>query len=88
MEMPRVRLLQHLPPWSQQEHPDSNISHTQTEPIRNPLGTRGQIYCLKRENVWGIPRGLKTPVTLHEPDVLDADDVLEGAGVCGLESEC
>ena len=33
-----------------------------------PLGILGQMCCLKREKVWGIPRRLETPVLPDEPD--------------------
>jgi hypothetical protein len=33
---------------------------------------------------YGAYPGVETPLTPDEPDVLDADDVLQGLGVAGL----
>jgi hypothetical protein len=54
VETLRVKFLQHPLPWRQKEHPDS---HTHAQPIRNPLGIHGQIYCVIWRKVWGLPRG-------------------------------
>jgi hypothetical protein len=61
-----------------------HVSHTQAEPIRNPLGICGQICCSMWIKVWGLPPGLETPLTPDEAVVVDAGDVLQGVGAGGL----
>ena len=51
----------------------------QVGPIGNPLGIRGQIYCVLWKRVWGVG-GEETPVIPDEPDAPDAGGVLQALG--------
>ena len=55
----------------------------QVRPIRILQKFHGQICCgIGCER--GTTPGLETPITPDEPDVLDADDVVDGGGGGGL----